>query len=222
MHSRFPAGWRFTLWTAVLVSLILLPASDALARGRDTVLDDGSNSLRAKTGQDAPTAREEYARANYVWPYEVGPFYGDVGLVDRQAPGVVHTAVGTFDLVRGELSLPAALKTVNKLGQQPAQYFIISIDPKSGEAGAALLAAIEAHGGAVVQRMQVSSVIARVTPSAMEEIRRSSEVVAVEPYHPAFKLTPYIGRVPLNDPAKALSSVYALKVQLFKGESAER
>ena len=30
-----------------------------------------------------------------------------------------------------------------------------------------------------------------------------ADVVAVEPFHPAFKLSPDIGRVPLNDPARA-------------------
>ena len=146
MHSRFPAGWRFTLWTAVLVTLILLPVSAALAEQPTTIVERGANSLRAVDGQqDDPRSRPAvYSRANYVWPYEVGPYYGGLDQVALKAPGVVKTTVGSFDLIAGELNIPAALKATNKLGQQPAQYFIVSLDPASGEAGADVLASIEA------------------------------------------------------------------------------
>ena len=46
--------------------------------------------------------------------------------------------------------------------------------------------------------------------------------MAIEPYHPAFKLDPTIGRTPLADPTKALSEIYELELRIFAGEDAQK
>ena len=50
-------------------------------------------------------------------------------------------------------------------------------------------------------------------------VLRVAGVVAVEPYHPAFKLDPSIGRMPLADRTKANAAVYTLDVEMFPGEN---
>ena len=121
MHSRFPAGWRFTLRTALTATLILLPFAAAIAEAPQSFNDNGTG-LRAVEGQqDGIPSRVEYARANYVWPFAVGPFYGEVDRASYRAPGVVHTGVGSFDLTLGDLNIPGPLKTPVKLSSQPAQ-----------------------------------------------------------------------------------------------------
>ena len=222
MHSRIPAGWRFTLRTALTAALILLPFAAATAEAPQSMIDNGAAGIQAVEGQqDGISSRAKYARANYVWPYAVGPFYGEVERSSYQAPGVVHTNVGSFDLTLGELNIPGPLKAPVKLGSQPAQYFIIALDPTAGSDRPELEKMISSHGGAVVQSLPVASMVARLTPGAMSAIQGRTEVVAVAPYHAAFKLDPTIGRVPLNDPARALSEIYALDVRIFQGENAD-
>ena len=163
-----------------------------------------------------------HARSTYTWPFATGPYYGDVPAESERQAGVLRTVVGSFDLLRGDLDrlLPAELRTTNRLERSPAQYFIVCLDGKSSEAGG-VREAIEAVGGAVVGDLPVAAHVARLTRKGFETIRTSPGVLAIVPYHPALKLDPAIGRVPLQDPNKALSPIYTLDVRLFPGESPE-
>ena len=222
MHGRFRIGGRVAIGFAVL-TLTLLPSYSEI-HGSRLQADQRSASYESgiMDGQrDELPARALYARANYIWPYATGPHYGQVESSARRAPGVVHTSVGSFDVTRGEPDLPASLRAPVKLATEPAQYFIVTLDPLAGAAGPELRKTIAAHGGAVMQALPVASWVARLTPDAMASIEGRPEVLAVAPYHPAFKLDPSIGRVPLNDPIRALSTIYDLDVRIFAGESAD-
>ena len=70
-----------------------------------------------------------------------------------------------------------------------------------------------------MRSMPVGAVLARLTPGAYDRIQGLNGLIAVEPYHPGLKLDPHIGRTPLHNPLKAMSTVYDLRVRLFAGES---
>ena len=130
---RSLSGWKATVCFAALVGL-LVPG--ALASGPDTAIDNGTNGgLTAKDDHAAiegASAREHFfPRANYVWPYEIGPYYGDLSQNARSEPGVLRTTVGTFRLNDGELPIPAQLRAVNKLGREGTQYFTVQFHPES-------------------------------------------------------------------------------------------
>ena len=134
---------------------------------------------------------------------------------------MVHTAVGSFDLTRGLPNLPVELRAANKLDRVPSQYFVMQVRLEAFADGSfdELKRTIVAQGGAIVAEMPVAAFIVRMTPGAQSVIKASGSILALQPYQPAFKLSPEIGRVPLLDAAKAVSSVYSLRVQLFPGES---
>ena len=212
MRSRFSFGLRTTVVAVAVVSLILLPSSLVFS-------DDvpGGPSMVQK-GEEAPGKVATYSRANYVWPFAKGPFYGTAG--KGRAPGLLYTQVGVFDLNKSQIDIPDQLKVPNRLAQVGAQYFVVQVDPASLEYGSfdQLRGAIESAGGVIVKEVPVAALIARLTPAAMNEANSVAGVTAVVPYQPAFKLHPSIGRTPLTDPMKAVSEVYTLDVRVFRGE----
>jgi len=210
-RSQVPV-WQSTVVAAAVVSLILLPSSLLFS---DNV--PGGPTMVQK-GEEAPGKIATYSRANYVWPFAKGPYYGNQG--KGRAPGLLYTQVGVFDLNKSQIDIPDQLKTVNRLAQIGAQYFVVQVDPASLEYGSLdqLRDAIEGAGGTVVRALPVAALIARLTPAAMSEANSVAGVTAVVPYQPAFKLHPSIGRTPLTDPMKAVSEVYTLDVRVFRGE----
>ena len=188
-------------------------------------MDPGdSGQFGEERGERLRDKRPTYSRANYLWSHATGPFYGSVDKspASRNTPGLFHTPVGTFDLKSGALGLPDELRKSNRLSEISAQYFVVLLDPAAIPDGALseLRDAIEGNDGAIVRFAPVAAAIARLTPGAMAEVQKVRGLLAVEPYHPAFKLHPTIGRVPLLDPMKAVSEVYDLDVRVFKGEDA--
>jgi hypothetical protein len=221
MHSRFLAGWKGLFLAAAVASLVLLPLTGAQAAADTAKTAGGSQGIGpAKGDTDRITLPTLYPRANYQWPYATGPFYGEVAEPQQGAKGVVHLSVGAFDANRGISSIPQQLRTTVKLDQQISQYFLLVVDPAALANGSfdSLKQAIETGGGAIVQNADNSGFVARLTAASYAALEGQPGVALLEPYHPAFRLSPYIGRVPLADPVKALSSVYSLDIQLFPGE----
>ncbi|MCP3980277.1 MAG: S8 family serine peptidase [bacterium] len=224
MRTERFCGGRFFIITVAIVSLALVPFTAALAAPESVVERPEQGMAPAEKQIEKATKRTvSYARGNYVWPFASGPSYGKVERSEQRAPGVLHTRVGSFQMTEGLGRLPVELTTVNKLAQMESQYFIVSIDPEAAADGARtdLISSIEANGGAVVRSMPVSAIVVKASAAAMGAIQSSSGVLAVEPFHPALKLDPTIGRTPLVDPVKAMSEVYDLEIVLHRGENLE-
>ncbi len=224
MHSRFLAGWRGVLLAATVASLVLLPATAAFAGPlKNTVDRDSESGLTVRQfteeGIGGPTL---YPRTTYAWPFATGPYYGDVDASRRDQPGVLWTEVGTFDLGRGQLAIPEQLRVGNRLGELPAQYFVLQVHPDIFASGGfdGIRQAIEAQGGKIDREMPVAAFVVRLTPGAFAAVQGQPGVIALEPYEPAFKINPNVGRAPLPDPFKAVSDVYDLDVVLHSGEDA--
>ena len=216
-------GWKALVCFTALVGLVLAPAFATDI----TTMVGGDNTGLQRRGDDAdpypgPTTRSiKFPRSNYVWAYASGPFYGRVAVGQGRAPGVLHTRVGSFNLSEGAGMIPAQLQGTNKLGVVGAQYFVVQLNHASGNYAAdmiAMKAQVAANGGQIISPMPVASFVARLTPGALSAIESASSVLGVQPYAPAWKLDPSIGRVPLPDPVQALSTVYNLEVKLWNGE----
>ncbi len=223
MRAQFVAGWRGLVLASAVVAVALAAVADAGAGLRPE--GQASSGLSPITGHEQDNVKRPalVPRANYVWPFGTGPVYGEVDSSQWNAPGVLHTAVGSFDLTRGLPAFPAELRTGVKLDKLGAQYFILQVHPEAFADGSfdAIRQAIENNGGAIVQEMAVAASLVRLNAAAYASVQAMPGLLALEPYHPAFKLSPMIGRAPLPDPLKALSDVYTLEVVLFPGEDAQ-
>ena len=218
MQIRILAGCKRLLMAAAVASLVFAPAGAApTSKGKQGVSLDSPGAATEDAKIRQPIL---YPRSNYVWPFASGPVYGEVDASRWNAGGVLHTAVGSFDLTRGMPNFPTELRTTNKLGQLGAQYFLLQLQPEAFTNGLfdQMKSAIGAQGGAIVGEMPVGAFIVRMTPGALQAAQSMGSVIALEPYHPALKLSPEIGRLPLPDPAKANSNVYSLSLRLFPGE----
>ncbi len=159
-----------------------------------------------------------FPRSTYAWPFASGPVYGDVAENRWNEPGVLHTRVGSFDLKRGTPALPAELRA-----SATSPYVILQVDPAAYGDGRfdRIRTLLESRGGVLLEAMAVSAHLVHVDPGVAALLRAQDGVLALEPYHPAFKLAPTIGRTPLADPARASADVYRLEAMLFPGENAQ-
>ena len=97
-RDRSTCGWRSAFLTVAVVSLILLPSSQAFSE------DNSGGLAMVEKGEKAPGKVATYSRANYVWPFAKGPYYGKAG--EGRAPGLLYTQVGVFDLNQGQIDVP--------------------------------------------------------------------------------------------------------------------
>jgi hypothetical protein len=212
----------------IAAALVVLPVVATWAAKPNSVIGSSTTeqgfAVKEKGDGLEPTSKRAqlYPRSNYVWPYATGPVYGDVDAARRNDAGILHTRVGSFDLRRGTPAFPAELRGANRLGQVPAQHFLLQVDPVAFGDGSfdRIRESITSQGGALLEQMPVGAFVARLTVGAFDSIQSMPGVLALEPYHPAFKLSPTIGRVPLPDPVRAVSDVYRLDAVLFHGENA--
>jgi hypothetical protein len=224
MRSRSLTGWRITLLIAAAASMILLPLSQVLAENGPQPTGDGELRPASPDTGEKPLGRDvEFTRSSYVWPYASGPYYGDVDAAVANDRGILRTAVGSFRVSEGLRQLPSELKSANKLGEHGVGYFIVLSDPAELPYGGLedVRRVIETRGGEVFGNVPSAGLLARLTPATYAELQKSSRVVAIEPYHAAFKLDPTIGRTPLVDPGAAISEIYSLVVNVFPGESSQ-
>ena len=110
MHSRPLAGWKGLITATAVAGLVLLPWTSALAAAPETKSGGATGMERAKPQLDTELQRPLlFPRTNYVWPFASGPVYGDVDATRFIEPGVLHTRVGTIDLMRGAPAIPETI-----------------------------------------------------------------------------------------------------------------
>ena len=215
MSNRHASVICRLLAASIAAACVLVPLTSARAQEPGDQADppDGA-SLETKDESNIPATRA-YARSSYVWPYSRGPRYP---AIDVYQPGVVWTPAGVFQL-QAELPIPRELYTANKLADQASQVFVVQYhDDLAADAEGDLTRIIERNGGEVFTSPNSGSLIARPNQDAYDSVREAVGILAVEPYHAAFKLDPKIGRTPLPDPIRALSDVYTLRVTLWPHE----
>ena len=226
MQIRILAGCKRLLMAVAIASLIIAPAGAAAPVSKakpasGTPMTSGNGQDQQVDARVNGTEPIMYARPENTWPYATGPVYGMVDPSNWGASGVLHTQVGSFDLTRGMPNLPNELRTRIQLDEMPTQHVVMQVHREAFYDGTLdeLKQTIVAQGGAVLGEIPVAAFIVKMTGAAHLAVKDSPAIVTIVPYEPAFKLSPSIGRVPLLDAAKAASSVYTLKVQIFQGES---
>ncbi len=218
---------RLIVALCVLATVFAIGGPDVVRAGasdeRETGPGDTVGSPRIP--EPAPTQVSKpvlYARDHYTWPYDTGPLHAE-RTPDVRRPGVFHSRVGSFDLTLGSPEFPAALRAAGRPDAGAHRYFVLMLDPNWAASGGLdyLRVDLESAGGSAAVNLAGPGMIARLSAESYESVSETSGVIALEPYHPAFKLSPWIGRAPLPDQAAALSEVYDLELLLFPGEAAQ-
>ena len=89
MRMRFLSGRRGFVF-AVAMSLFILPFAVAVADPGTGVSAEAV--LSHDEGQEVELERApRFARSNYVWSFEAGPYYGDVDAKQRLEAGTLST-----------------------------------------------------------------------------------------------------------------------------------
>jgi hypothetical protein len=169
---------------------------------------EGGVGVSSDQGDAARVTRDivpRFARSSYVWPFESGPYYGDVDRKRRHAAGTLITPVGSFRLTEGPLRLPAQLRSSDNPGRSTARYFIVQLSREAVKAGSLdeLRDVLLRSGSRIADYMSVNAYVTKLNSATLGAAREIPGVLAVEPYHAAFKLSPRLGRTPHVDAEKA-------------------
>ncbi len=226
MQIRILAGFMRLMMALAIASLIIAPAgatppaSSGSHSGGSSMASGAGNSGTAIDDSSVGVAPILYARTNYAWPFSSGPVYTSLDVGNYMTEGRLHTSIGSFDLTRGLPNFPAELQSANRLASGGTQHFLLQMRAEAFTNGEfdRIKQTIVARGGSVDGEMPVGAFVVKLNAAAHNAIKDSPDVIALFPYHAAFKLSPEIGRVPLPVAAKAVSSVYSLELQLFRGE----
>ncbi|MEW5806737.1 MAG: MopE-related protein [Acidobacteriota bacterium] len=164
-----------------------------------------------------------YQRSNYVWPYLTGPYYGEVPPEFVSSPYYLKTMVGSFDTRSGLFDIPGELKKGILLQTTDTmQYFIAQFNPDYFDYGKFEVTRKEFEnlGVQFFDYLSNRAHIVLLNSSNYPIVASSPKIQFLEPYHPALKIAPNVGKIPLPDPVAAISPVYSLVVMLFPNEPA--
>jgi hypothetical protein len=215
MTKQYLTGMRSALVCAAIAAVVFVPTANTVAQKSPGTGPAGL--VDSDTGDNIKRATL-YPRANYDWPYATGPYYGDAV---AGVPGTMRTMVGSFHLSQGELPFPTELKSPDRLAQIGVQHFVLQLHPEL-DVRKDIMGKIEASGGRIASHLSDGAMIVEMNIATLNAVQDSVGVLGLMPYHAAFKLHPAIGRAPLPDPIKAVSSVYELDVMLWSVEDGER
>ncbi len=230
MHNRFILP-KVILMTLVVIALIAIPTltlADGNERMQKMVGDqNGKATFKDSLGEEEKSNIKKiirYERTNYLWPYATGPYYNDPPADLRHSPHWLKTMVGIFDTSHAMLNLPGELrKDLTPLMDVGMQYFIVQFEPSAHDNGKflKLRTEYESMGVQFFNYLPNRAYIVLLNNANHGIFSSSSAVKFIEPYHPALKIHPMVGRIPHIDPVKAVSPIYSLMVKVFPNESAE-
>jgi len=160
-----------------------------------------------------------------AWSGSPSPAESTAAAVDRPAsrearhPGVLHVQGQRFDLTQGRRDIPRPLRSRAGFDRRSQRYFVVLIDPDrfAGTGLQDLKDEVARRRGVFVQEVPVAGYIARLTFEARAFLANRPEVLAVEPYHPAFKLSSRLSDASASGSAPTSESL-DLDVVLFQGE----
>ena len=178
----------------------------------------------AATDVDPQTAEPTFKPRLYTrnvawWPYTTGPHYGDLDLRGGDLPDdVLLTHVGSFRIGQG-LAIPAELTgSLAGLATGKHQYFLIQM--RADSINSEWPQTLASMGAVVVGRTPSNGAFVRADRAAFDMLSGSPLIQFIEPYHPAYKIHPTVGRVAQTTPEEAASPIFQLQVTLWPGEPA--
>jgi len=147
------------------------------------------------------------------WPFDSGPFYGEVPDSMRFHQRVIRLRVGSFDTRGPGLALPAALRLSDAAAALPGTPWLVQLaGPITGADKDALRAA-----GVTIEHYhpQDTFVVRAADPSKLATLPR---VLWAGPYHPGYRIEPTLGQGPTIDPGIASNERIYVRLVLFDGE----
>jgi hypothetical protein len=226
MYSKYilPRIIFLAFLAAILISISHLALADSRDNLKSVIGEQKQNLIEneRRTGHDKKPVY--YQRTDYVWPYVTGPYYGDAPASLLHSPHYLRTLAGSFDTRKPITNLPGELhKSLEPISQIGMQYFILQFTPDAFDNGGfqKLRKEYENMGVQFFDYLPNRAYIVLLAQTNYALISGFSSVKFIEPYHPAFKISPGVGRTPLLDPVKAVSPIYSLNVMVFPNEQAE-
>ncbi len=219
-----PKAFFIILSAVLLFSLPPPEFAETKENLEENAADQEQRILEDESEGDDQKKLIKYQRTNYIWPYAAGPYYGDAPASLMHSAHYLKTMVGSFDTRGSILELPGELrKGLDPLSETGMQYFIVQFTPEAFDKGGFqnLRKELEGMGVKFFDYLPKRSFIVLLNQANHGIVSGSSTVKFIEPYHPAFKISPNVGRMPLLDPAKATSPIYSLNVMTFPIEKAE-
>ncbi len=229
MQRSLMLGFRVTLLGLVIFGLVAsLPvfgvgtpmqkksASDDV-RG-DVEGNDGSIEMGAREAARPP----KHQRAEW-WTLDKGPFYGVIGQqgLDRNDRALIHARAGTFRMDPSlSEQIPGQLRRSMDFvgGQGGAHGYLVALPTEDAYRQGSIRKQLAAQGLELVDFLPKEAVVLRVHARDIRKVLDSNLFDHVEPYHPAFKLEPLLGRVDFWDRDRAESEIFNLRVLSHRGE----
>jgi hypothetical protein len=147
-----------------------------------------------------------------VWPFQLGPVYAPT---DERGAGdqrQLRLAVGSFNTRSEALAIPVELAFDTTESSKPGRPWIVQIDgPITEEKKARLMS----QGLKLLAYLPNNAFVVRVADPA--RLTALEGVVWAGPYHPAYRLSPEIGRAPAVVPSDVLGRALDARVQLLDG-----
>lgn len=211
-------------WMAIILcagALAVAPFAFAATGGQST--DRGSSTVTAKTAngageEAAPSVTvRSFERTIEWWPYTTGPTYETLSREDLISKRGIALAVGGFTPDR-PLAIPAELTgSLAGISQGYAQYFLVKLAGE-GEQLVANRQALQTMGAVEVGQVPVNALVVRLDKAAYESVANSPAIDFIEPFHPAYRISPSLGTAPMPTQEAANSPILTLELLLFEGE----
>ncbi len=123
----------------------------------------------------------------------------------------IHLVTHTFDPLEGEPEVDSWLAADEPEARGESYYLVQLNGPPTDERRAAVTGA----GGQLIAYMPDWSYIVRMTPETRAALAESPDVAWTGPFHPAYKLSPTIGKHGFRHPRRASDSFLTLHVRVF-------
>jgi hypothetical protein len=211
-------------WLKVIACAGILAAAPLFAwSATDTTPPESTEvSYRTAAGgdgtQQTPLRPQLFERTVAWWPYVSGPYYGDLPRDEFNDEDAVHTVVGSFKIGQS-LPIPSELTgSLDAIALGRSQYFMVKLRGEDPGQSRDVLVSL---GARVMEEFGVNGLILRLDPAAYDMVASSPAITWIEPYHPAFRIHPSIGRVPQLTVQAAASPMFRLSLDLFPGEPLE-
>lgn len=175
-------------------------------------LSSDTGALAHESGRSDPAlSREPW------WPYSAGPHYGDLDEERRRDPRAIRLEVGSFDTRGKPLDIPPALRLSAEASRMPQAPWLVQLD---GPVTEGKKAELRARGVRLFVHYPSNSFV--VKAESPEMLGRMPGVVWAGPFHPAYRVSPWIGLSPTLDPEEAANRMFRARALVFDAADRDR
>jgi hypothetical protein len=122
----------------------------------------------------------------------------------------IHLLQYPFDPALEEAQVPPELRATERAGA--TQYYLVQLEGSPTEERKA---AVERAGGELIAYIPDNTYIVRMTPETRQALSQAAAVRWVGPFHPAYRISPSIGRHEFKDLERAADPRLTLMVRVF-------